>query len=148
MFAFTFKSGGTGRNRGFTLIELLIVMVILGLLVALVGPRLFGHLGKSKLKAAKAQIELFGTALDAFRLDVGRYPTSEEGLEALRANPGEEEWNGPYLKKEIPLDPWNRPYVYRFPGEHDEYDLISYGRDGEPGGDGEDQDVVSWKDLE
>ncbi len=142
------RLSGEGKQKGFTLIELLIVMVILGLLVALVGPRLFGHLGKSKLKAAKAQIELFGTALDSFRLDVGRYPTTEEGLQALRTNPGVEKWDGPYLKKEVPLDPWNRPYVYRAPGEHGDYDLFSYGRDGSPGGEGEDQDVVSWKDLD
>ena len=136
-------------RRGFTLIELLVVMIILGLLAALVGPRLFGTLGKSKLRAAKAQIELFGTALDTFRLDVGTYPTSNEGLQALRSNPGgQEEWDGPYLPKEVPQDPWKRPYIYNSPGENGDYDLLSYGADGSPGGSGEDQDVVNWKGLE
>ena len=136
------------RDGGFTLIELLVVMVILGLIVALVGPRLFGHIGKSKLKAAQAQIELFGTALDAFRLDVGRHPATDEGVNALREDPGLEGWAGPYLKKEIPMDPWKRSYVYASPGEHGDYDLVSYGADGTPGGEGEDSDVVSWKGLE
>jgi general secretion pathway protein G len=136
------------RKKGFTLVEILVVIIIIGLLAALVGPRLFGKVGVAKQKAAKAQIELFGTALDAFRLDVGRYPTTEEGLKALREKPsGVEKWDGPYLPKEIPLDPWGRPYVYRSPGEHGDYDLISYGRDGVEGGQGEDEDIVSWKDI-
>jgi general secretion pathway protein G len=135
-------------NRGFTLIELLIVMVIIGLLAALVGPRMFGKVGKSKQKAAKAQISLFETALDTYRLDVGKYPTGEEGLQALRTKPEEEEkWDGPYLAKESPLDPWGHPYVYQGPGEHGDYDIIRYGLDGRPGGDGEDADVVNWRDL-
>lgn len=135
-------------EQGFTLIELLVVMVILGLLAALVAPRLFGKVGQSKLGAAQVQIELFGTALDAFRLDVGRYPTTAEGLQALRDKPsGVENWSGSYLRKEIPLDPWGRPYVYKSPGEREEYDLISYGGDGQPGGDGENQDVLSWKTI-
>lgn len=137
-----------GREAGFTLIELLVVMVILGLLAALVGPRLFGKVGQSKLGAAQAQIELFGAALDGLRLDVGRYPTTAEGLQTLREKPsGVDNWNGPYLRKEIPPDPWGRAYVYKSPGDHGEYDLISYGADGQPGGEGENQDVVSWKGL-
>lgn len=136
------------RQAGFTLIELLVVMVILGLLAALVAPRLFGRVGQSKLGAAQAQIELFGTALDAFRLDVGRYPATAEGLQALQEKPPDvENWNGPYLRKAIPPDPWGRPYVYKSPGDNGEYDLLSYGADGQPGGEGENQDVVSWKGL-
>jgi general secretion pathway protein G len=136
-----------GEN-GFTLIEIMVVVIIIGLLAALVGPRLFGKVSSAKQKAAKAQIELFGTALDIFRVDVGRYPTTEEGLKALREQPsGMEEWQGPYLPKEILLDPWGRPYIYKSPGEHGDYDLISYGRDGVQGGEGEDEDIVSWKDV-
>jgi general secretion pathway protein G len=132
-------------RRGFTLIELLVVMVIVGLLAALVGPRLFPKLGKGKQAAAKAQIELLGQALDQMRLDIGRYPTTQEGLNALVANPGGvENWDGPYLKKALPNDPWGKPYNYQFPGTHAEYDLFSYGRDGAPGGGGEDKDVTSW----
>ncbi len=133
-------------QRGFTLIEIMIVVIIIGLLAGLVGPRLFGKLTQAKQKSAKAQIELFGTALDAFRLDVGRYPTTEEGLKALREKPsGLDAWKGPYLPKEIPLDPWGKPYLYKSPGEHGEYDLFSYGLDGVEGGEGENEDVVSWK---
>ena len=136
------------RENGFTLIEILVVIIIIGLLAALVGPRLFGKVSTARLSAAKAQIELFGTALDTFRLDVGKYPTTEEGLKALREKPsGVEGWNGPYLRKEIPLDPWKKPYMYKSPGEHGDYDLISYGLDGTEGGEGENQDVVSWKDI-
>jgi general secretion pathway protein G len=135
-------------ESGFTLVEILVVIIIIGLLAALVGPKLFGKVSEAKLKATKAQIELFGTALDAFRLDTGRYPTTEEGLKVLREKPsGVEGWEGPYLPKEIPSDPWKRPYVYKSPGEHGEYDLISYGLDGVEGGEGENQDVVSWKDI-
>ena len=132
-------------RRGFTLIELLVVMAIIALLADLVGPRLFPKLGKGKQSAAKAQIELLGQALDQFRLDVGRYPTTQEGLNALSANPGVDKWEGPYLKKGLPADPWDRPYQYQSPGTHGEYDLQSYGRDGQPGGDGEDKDVTSWE---
>jgi len=135
-------------ERGFTLIEIMIVVIIIGLLAALVGPKLFGKLTMAKQKSAKAQIELFGTAFDTFRLDTGRYPTTEEGLKALREKPsGAENWNGPYLPKEIPLDPWGKPYIYKSPGEHYDYDLISYGLDGVEGGEGENQDIVSWKDV-
>ena len=134
------------RSRGFSLIELLIVMIILGLLASLVGPRLFQHVGQSKQKTARAQIELLGTALDAYRLDVGSYPTTEQGLDALRRQPaGVDRWNGPYLPREVPLDPWGNSYVYKSPGEHGPYDLLSLGADGRPGGTGEDADVRSWE---
>ncbi len=132
-------------KAGFTLIELLVVLVILGLLAALVGPQLFPKLGKGKQSAAKAQIELFGQALDQFRLDVGRYPTTQEGLATLVTNPGIDKWEGSYLKKGLPNDPWGRPYIYTCPGSHGEYDIVSYGRDGQPGGEGEDKDVESWQ---
>ena len=132
--------------RGFTLVELLVVMVILGLLAALVVPSYLGRERKARSQAAKTQIELLGTALDTFRLDVGRYPSSQEGLEALRTQPGGiSGWDGPYLKKPVPLDPWNRPYVYASPGEHGEYDLYSYGSDGAPGGDKDATDIASWQ---
>ena len=133
-------------QSGLTLIELMVVIVILGLLAALVAPKMFGRLGESKQKAAKAQIELFGTALDSFRLDVGKYPATSDGLQALRVSPsGVENWKGPYLPKEIPLDPWGQQYQYRSPGEHGEYDLYSFGADKAAGGEGENADVVSWK---
>lgn len=132
-------------KKGFTLVELLVVMVIIGLLASLVAPRLFPKLGKGKQSAARAQIELYGEAFDHFRLDVGRYPTTQEGLNSLVTNPGIEKWNGPYLKKGIAPDPWGNPYIYLCPGTHGEYDLLSYGRDGKVGGDGEDQDIASWE---
>lgn len=135
-------------DKGFTLIELLVVMIILGLLAALVGPKFFSQVGKAKTKTAKTQIELFGTALDTLRLDVGRYPATDEGLEALRSDPGMKNWDGPYLPKNVPMDPWQNPYIYKYPGENGvEYDLSSYGADGALGGTGEDQDVANWKDL-
>lgn len=134
-------------QRGFTLIELLVVIIVLGLLVGLVGPRLFGRVGQSKIAAARAQIELLGAALDQYRLDVGSYPNTAQGLEALQANPGSAtNWAGPYLKKALPKDPWGNPYKYRCcPGQHGEYDLWSEGADNAPGGDGENADVTSWE---
>lgn len=136
------------REKGFTLIEMLIVMVILGLLAALVGPRMFGKVGKSRQNAAKAQIALFETALDMLKLDTGKYPTTGQGLQALRVKPDDmERWDGPYLPKEVPLDPWGHAYQYISPGEHGDCDIISFGADGSAGGEGEDEDVVSWKDI-
>jgi general secretion pathway protein G len=136
------------KERPFTFFEILVVVTIIGLLAALVAPRLWKKISGGKQVAAKAQIELFGTALDAFRLDTGRYPTSEEGLKALREKPSAaENWQGPYLPKEIPVDPWRTLYVYKSPGEHGDYDLISYGADKVEGGEGESEDVVSWKDI-
>ena len=134
------------NDKGFTLIELLVVMVILGLLAALVGPRLFGNVDKANVSATKTQVEMLGSALDAFRLDVGRYPTTAEGLNALITNPGIDGWNGPYLKKSVvPNDAWKRPFQYQSPGSHGEYDLFSYGADGTPGGDGYNKDIDSWQ---
>jgi len=132
-------------GRGFSLIELLIVMIILGLLASLVAPRMFGKLGMAKQKTAKTQIEMLLTALDAYRLDMGIYPDSQEGLEALVLNPGDDKWDGPYLAKDLPLDPWGNPYSYANPGEHGEVDIYSYGLDNQPGGDKENKDVVSWE---
>jgi general secretion pathway protein G len=134
----------TGR-KGFTLVDMLVVMVIIDLVAALVGPRLFPKLGKGKQSAAKAQIELLGQTLNHFRLDIGRLPSTQEGLNALMVNPGIEKWDGSYLKREMPGDLWGKPYHYQSPGTHGEYDLFSYGRDGVTGGEGEDQDIVSWK---
>jgi general secretion pathway protein G len=135
------------ERKGFTLIELLVVMVIIGLLAALVAPKVFPKLGKGKTAAAKAQIELLGQALDQYRLDTGTYPTTEQGLQALITNPGNvPKWEGSYLKKEaLPSDPWGRPYQFQSPGSHGDYDLWSLGLDGAPGGEGENQDVNSWQ---
>ncbi|MDA8242411.1 MAG: type II secretion system major pseudopilin GspG [Nitrospiraceae bacterium] len=134
------------NDEGFTLIELLVVMVILGLLAALVGPRLFGNVDKANVSATKTQVEMLGSALDAFRLDVGRYPSTAEGLNALITNPGIDGWNGPYLKKNVvPNDAWKKPFQYQSPGSHGEYDLFSYGADGTPGGDGFNKDIDSWQ---
>jgi general secretion pathway protein G len=131
--------------RGFTLLELLVVMVIIGLLAGIVAPQYFAQIGKSNAKVARAQIESFGQALDQYRLDVGQYPSSEQGLLALRTAPQQvARWQGPYLKRDVPDDPWGRAYVYKRPGQHGEYDLVSLGADGQPGGEGEAADVVSW----
>jgi general secretion pathway protein G len=131
--------------KGFTLLELLVVMVIIGLLAAYVGPRYFSQVGKSEVKLARAQIDALDKALDQYRLDTGHYPSSEEGLAALVARPGTEaRWDGPYLKKGVPLDPWGQPYIFKHPGEHGEFDLISYGKDGQPGGTGEATDITNW----
>jgi general secretion pathway protein G len=132
--------------QGFTLIELLIVVTIIALLAGLVVPQFIKQEEKATAKAAKAQVELLGTALDTFRLDVGRYPSSQEGLAALNQKPGGvDRWDGPYLKKEVPPDPWGKPYIYKSPGDHGPYDIISYGADGVPGGDGSNHDIASWE---
>lgn len=132
-------------HSGFTLLELLVVMVIIGLLVGYVGPRYFAQVGKSEVKAARSQIDALEKALDQMRLDTGRYPTTEEGLAALSSRPADMgKWDGPYLKKAVPLDPWGHPYVYRQPGEHGEYDLLSLGKDGQPGGSGDAADIGNW----
>jgi general secretion pathway protein G len=132
-------------DRGFTLLELLVVMVIIGLLAGYVGPKLFGQIGKSETKVAKAQIDALSKALDQYRLDTGHYPSSEQGLVSLVQKPADElKWQGPYMAKNVPPDPWGKPYQYRLPGQHGDYDLQSYGRDGQPGGDGDAADVVSW----
>jgi general secretion pathway protein G len=134
------------RQAGFTLIELMIVLFILGLLAALVAPRLMGRVGKAKQKTAQAQIQMLATALDLYHLDVGRYPTEEEGLKSLYAKPESlSGWSGPYMDKAVPKDPWGRDYVYKCPGEHGPYDLYSLGADGQPGGDGENADISNWE---
>ena len=133
------------HSRGFTLLELLVVMVIIGLLAGYVGPRLFSQIGKSEAKAAKAQIVSLESALDQYRLDTGRYPTTEQGLAALMVKPANENrWAGPYLRKAVPDDPWGKPYIYKQPGEHGEFDLSSLGKDGQPGGSGDAADIVNW----
>jgi len=133
------------RQCGFALLELLVVMVIIGLLAGFVAPKYFGQIGKSEVKVARAQIDALEKALEQYRLDLGKYPTTEQGLAALNVSPsGEAKWAGPYLRKEAPPDPWGRAYVYRFPGEHGDFDLVSLGRDGRPGGEGEDQDIGNW----
>lgn len=130
---------------GFTLLELLVVIVIIGLLAGYVGPKYFGQVGKSEVKMARAQIDAFDKALDQYRLDTGHYPATSQGLVALISKPtSEPKWDGPYLKKAVPADPWGNAYQYRQPGQHGEYDLFSYGRDGRTGGDGEDADISNW----
>ena len=133
-------------QRGFTLLELLVVLLIIALLAGYVGPKLFGEVGKAKTKTAASQMKSIAGALDQYRLDTGRYPSTELGLNALTKKPADEaKWTGPYLMKDVPNDPWDKPYIYRIPGEngHD-YDLLSYGLDGKPGGSGEDTDINFW----
>jgi len=133
------------RHRGFTLLELLVVMVIIGLLAAYVGPKYFSQIGKSEVKTARTQIVAFEKSLEQYRVDVGAYPTTEQGLAALVARPANvAKWDGPYLAKTVPVDPWGHAYVYKSPGEHGEVDLMSLGRDGQPGGEGLDADICNW----
>jgi len=131
-------------GRGFTLLELLVVVVIIGLLAGIVAPRYFGQVGKSEVNVARAQLDALEKALDQYRLDVGRYPSTELGLKALVERPASEpKWSGPYLRKDVPPDPWGKPYVYKLPGEKGEFDLLSYGKDGQPGGTGENADLTN-----
>lgn len=142
------KQARLGRHRqsGFTLMELLVVLAILGLLMALVGPNVLNQLGGAKTKTAGIQIKDLEQALEMYKLDVGRYPSTQEGLEALVSKPGSiTGWNGPYLKSDVPMDPWNRPYNYKYPGDNAEVDIFTYGANGTPGGEGEDRDVGNWK---
>jgi general secretion pathway protein G len=136
-----------GGEAGFTLVEILVVITIIGLIMALVGPRVLNYLAESKVKAARIQVESFASSLDLFYLDAGRYPTTSEGLAALAQRPGGvDAWNGPYLRTgQVPNDPWGHAYVYRSPGEHGPYDLVSYGADGQQGGTGTAADIESWK---
>jgi general secretion pathway protein G len=143
------RAGSKLRDqRGFTLVEMLVVITIIGLIMGLVGPRVLNYLGEAKAKSSRIQIQSFASALDLFYLDAGRYPSSAEGLTALvRASGGLSAWNGPYLKGgTVPNDPWGRPYIYRSPGEHGTYDLISYGSDGQEGGTGTASDIATWND--
>ena len=140
------KNNKRMKQLGFTLLELLVVMVIIGLLASYVGPKYFAQIGKSEVKTAKAQIDSLGKALDQYRLDTGHYPSTENGLAALNAAPANEsKWNGPYLQKKVPSDPWDHAYIYKMPGEHGDYDLISLGNDGAAGGAGEAADIGSWQ---
>jgi len=133
------------ERKGFTLIELLVVLIILGLLASLVGPELFKKVGTSRQKTAAAQMALIETSLKTFKLDVGRYPTTEEGLQSLMVRPeGLTSWDGPYLEKDVPLDPWGNPYLYVRPGEKHDFDLRTLGADGKAGGEGEDRDILNW----
>ena len=132
-------------SRGFTLLELMVVLVIIGLLASYVAPRYFTQVGKSEAKVARAQVDAFEKALDQYRADTSRYPTTEQGLAALMRKPaGETRWDGPYLKRQLPLDPWGRPYQYKAPGEHGDFDVFSFGRDGVPGGSGDAADIGNW----
>lgn len=131
--------------RAFTLLELMVVMVIIGLLAAYVAPRYFTQVGKSEAKLARAQIDALEKALDQYRADAGHYPTTEQGLAALTTRPSNApKWDGPYLKRQVPVDPWGRSYLYKSPGEHGDIDLASLGRDGQPGGTGDAADITNW----
>ncbi|MDK2122874.1 type II secretion system major pseudopilin GspG [Parachitinimonas caeni] len=148
------KKSLPSKASGFTLIELLIVMVILGLLAALVGPRLFGHVDSAKINSTKTQLGLFATALDAYRLDFGKYPTTEEGLSMLVNKPaddvpGASKWRGPYLKNSgvLPKDGWGNDFQYKAPGDHGDYDLFSFGSDGKEGGDGDAAEIGNWTEA-
>jgi general secretion pathway protein G len=138
-------------ERGLTLIEVVVVIIVLGLLAGLVGPQIIGRVSEAKSSTARTQVELFSVALDNYRLDNSRYPTTEQGLRALRERPVRDpappNWRGPYLRKEIPLDPWGQPYVYKSPGDENpsSFDLYTLGRDGQPGGEDEDADIKSWE---
>ena len=138
-------------RSGFTLIEILVVIVVIAVLAGMVAPNVFKHVGEAKNVTARSQIEMLGAALDAYRLDIGRYPTTSQGLAALWQAPTRAGqtvgWRGPYLRKAVPLDPWGHAYIYKAPGDQNPsgYDLLSYGADGQPGGEGEAADVVSWK---
>ncbi len=143
-------SSTRSRRRGFTLIEILVVIVVIAILAALVAPNVFQHVGAAKSATAKSQMEMLSTTLDAYRLDNGAYPSTEQGLSALWELPSIQppaNWRGPYLRKAVPLDPWGRPYIYINPGQANPngFDLISLGADGQPGGDGEDADILSWQ---
>ncbi|MGB4766217.1 MAG: type II secretion system major pseudopilin GspG [Rugosibacter sp.] len=141
----TSRFQSAARISGFTLLELLVVMVIIGMLASFVAPKFFAQIGKSQTKTARAQIDALEKSLDQYRLDIGRYPTTEQGLAALNERPaGETKWSGPYLKKSVPMDPWSHAYIYKNPGEHGEYDLLSYGKDGQPGGTDEAEDITNW----
>jgi len=136
---------GPAGDAGFTLLELLVVMVIIGLLAGFVAPRYFSQVGKSEVKAARAQMDALEKALDQYRLDVGHYPSMEQGLAALVVRPANEaRWDGPYLKRAVPNDPWGNQYVMTVPGQHGDVDLISFGKDGQPGGSGEAADITNW----
>jgi general secretion pathway protein G len=133
------------NNKGITLIELLVVMVIVAMFATVVGGRLFRNVERGRQTVAKQQIAEFESVLDLYRLDVGRYPSTEEGLQALRARPaGTDNWDGPYLRKDVPPDPWGRPYTYRNPGQHGDFDLLSYGADGQEGGENDNSDINNW----
>lgn len=133
------------RSAGFTLLELLVVMVIIGLLASYVGPKYFQQIGKSQIKTVRAQIDGFEKAFEQYRIDTGHFPSTEQGLQALLAKPDNEpKWSGPYLKKAPPPDAWGQPYQYKSPGEHGEFDVYSLGKDGRPGGSGEDADITNW----
>jgi general secretion pathway protein G len=138
-----YRPSSTRSKKGFTLLELLVVLLVIALLAGYVGPKLFGEIGKARVKTATAQMKTLSGALDRYRLDTGRLPSTDQGLKALVQNPGVKGWHGPYIDNDVPLDPWGNPYVYRAPGQSGrDYDLLSYGADGKPGGTGEDADIV------